>query len=86
MGMNVNVVKITQTNSRMLILTKANSFLVLYIFYLKIANIDYIISPEARGFLFGCPVANKLNIGDKIEIIVPKQIETINFEIEKGTV
>lgn len=26
-------------------------------------NIDYIISPEARGFLFGCPVANKLNIG-----------------------
>jgi hypothetical protein len=43
-GMNVNVVKITQTNNRMLILTKANSFLVLYIFYLKIANIDYIIS------------------------------------------
>ena len=26
-------------------------------------NIDYIISPEARGFLFGCPVANKTNIG-----------------------
>ena len=26
-------------------------------------NIDYIISPEARGFLFGCPVANKLNVG-----------------------
>ena len=26
-------------------------------------NIDYIISPEARGFLFGCPVASKLNIG-----------------------
>ena len=26
-------------------------------------NIDYIISPEARGFLFGCPVANELNIG-----------------------
>ena len=26
-------------------------------------NVDYIISPEARGFLFGCPVASKLNIG-----------------------
>ena len=26
-------------------------------------KVDYIISPEARGFLFGCPVANKLNVG-----------------------
>ena len=26
-------------------------------------DIDYIISPEARGFLFGCAVANKLDIG-----------------------
>ena len=30
---------------------------------LKDKNIDYIISPEARGFLFGCPVAYKLNVG-----------------------
>ena len=30
---------------------------------IRYKNIDYIISPEARGFLFGCPVANKLNIG-----------------------
>ena len=30
---------------------------------IKDKNIDYIISPEARGFLFGCPVASKLNIG-----------------------
>ena len=28
-------------------------------------------------------IKNKLNIGDKIEIIVPNQIETVNFEIEK---
>ena len=27
-------------------------------------------------------IKNKLNIGDKIEIIVPNQIETVNFEIE----
>ena len=26
-------------------------------------NVDYIISPESRGFLFGCPVAERLNIG-----------------------
>ena len=25
---------------------------------IKDKNIDYIISPEARGFLFGCPVAS----------------------------
>jgi len=30
---------------------------------LRDKKIDYIIAPEARGFLFGCPVANKLNIG-----------------------
>lgn len=28
-------------------------------------------------------VKNKLNIGDKLEIIVPNQIETVNFEINK---
>lgn len=28
-------------------------------------------------------IKNKLNVGDKIEIIVPNQIETVNFEIEK---
>ncbi len=30
---------------------------------IKDKNIDYIVSPEARGFLFGSGVANKLNIG-----------------------
>lgn len=30
---------------------------------LKNRDIDYIIAPEARGFLFGAPVANVLNIG-----------------------
>ena len=30
---------------------------------LKDKNIDYIVAPEARGFLFGTAIANKLNIG-----------------------
>lgn len=30
---------------------------------IKDKNIDYILAPEARGFLFGSSVANKLNIG-----------------------
>ena len=49
-------------------------------------NIDYIISPEARGFLFGCPIANKLNIGfipvRKKEKMPPTTVE-VGFEYEK---
>ena len=30
---------------------------------LKDKNIDYIVVPEARGFLFGTAIANELNIG-----------------------
>lgn len=49
-------------------------------------NIDYIISPEARGFLFGCAVANKLNIGfipvRKKGKMPPTTVE-ISFEYEK---
>ena len=35
----------------------------LFVNYLKDKQIDYIVAPEARGFLFGTAVANKLNIG-----------------------
>ena len=35
----------------------------LFVDFLKDKNIDYIVAPEARGFLFGTSVANKLNIG-----------------------
>ena len=49
-------------------------------------NIDYIISPEARGFLFGCPVASKLNIGfipvRKKGKMPPTTVE-FGFEYEK---
>lgn len=54
----------------------------------KIQNkdIDYIISPEARGFLFGCPVANKLNLGfipvRKKGKMPPTTVEK-SFEYEK---
>lgn len=30
---------------------------------IKNKEIDYIVAPEARGFLFGAAIANKLNIG-----------------------
>ena len=30
---------------------------------IKNKNVDYVVSPEARGFLFGSAIANKLKIG-----------------------
>lgn len=35
----------------------------LFVDFLKDKKIDYIVAPEARGFLFGTSVANELNIG-----------------------
>ena len=35
----------------------------LFIDRVKDRKIDYVVSPEARGFLFGCPVATTMNIG-----------------------
>lgn len=49
-------------------------------------KVDYIISPEARGFVFGCPVANQLNVGfipvRKKGKLAPTTVET-QFEYEK---
>lgn len=49
-------------------------------------KVDYIVSPEARGFLFGCPVATKMNIGfipaRKKGKLPPSTIIT-DFEYEK---
>ena len=53
---------------------------------LKDKNIDYIVAPEARGFLFGSAIASKLNIGlipvRKIGK-VPKTSVEVNFDYEK---
>lgn len=31
--------------------------------YAKEQQVDVVVGPEARGFLFGCPVANQLGVG-----------------------
>ena len=58
----------------------------LFVEQIKEDKIDYIISPEARGFLFGCPVANKLNVGfipvRKKGKLAPTTVEA-QFEYEK---
>ena len=58
----------------------------LFVEEIRDKNIDYIISPEARGFLFGCPVANRLNVGfipvRKKGKLAPTTVEA-QFEYEK---
>lgn len=56
---------------------------------IKEKNIDYIIAPEARGFLFATPVAERLNIGcipiRKKGKLPPNVIEkTLEYQKEYG--
>ena len=53
---------------------------------LKNKNIDYIVAPEARGFLFGSSIANELNVGlvpvRKKGKLSPSTVE-VQFDYEK---
>lgn len=57
-----------------------------FVEFLKDKKIDYIVAPEARGFLFGTAVANELNIGcipvRKKGKLPPTTVE-LQFEYEK---
>ena len=53
---------------------------------LKEKRIDYIVMPEARGFLFGSAIANKLNIGCipvRKKGKLPPSTVAMQFEYEK---
>lgn len=56
--------------------------------FAKSKGANVIVGPEARGFIFGCPVATKLNIGF-VPVRKPGKLprETINeeYELEYGT-
>lgn len=56
---------------------------------IKDKNIDYIVGPEARGFIFGTPLAYKLNVGfipvRKKGKLAPTTVEkTFEYEKEYG--
>ena len=57
-----------------------------FVEYLKEKEVDYIVAPEARGFLFGTAVANELNVGcipvRKKGKLPPSTVE-IQIEYEK---
>src|SRR6056297_2721351 len=54
-----------------------------FIEYAKEVDADVIVGPEARGFIFGCPVATELSLGF-IPIRKPGKLprEAIDFEYE----
>lgn len=60
-----------------------------FVEYLREKEIDYIVAPEARGFLFGTAVANELNVGcipvRKKGKLPPSTVEIqIQYEKEYG--
>ena len=56
--------------------------------YLKDKNIDVIVGPEARGFLFGTPVAYELGIGFvpvRKKGKLPSETIEVEYQLEYGT-
>ena len=63
---------------------------VINVFYEKLRNekIDKIIGIESRGFIFGAPLAYKLNVGFvpiRKKGKLPGEIISVNYDLEYGT-
>jgi len=55
--------------------------------YAKDKNVDVVCGPEARGFLFGCPVALKLGAGFvpvRKPGKLPREVVSKSYELEYG--
>ena len=56
--------------------------------YYKISEIDYVAAVEARGFIFGTAVANRLGVGFvpiRKKGKLPGQVQSITYDLEYGT-
>lgn len=56
--------------------------------YVKEIGADYIVSPESRGFIFGCPVATNLGIGFvpvRKKGKLPRETISVKYELEYGS-
>ena len=56
--------------------------------YGKKVNADIVIGPEARGFLFGCPVAYGLNVGFapiRKPGKLPRETVNVSYDLEYGS-
>ena len=59
-----------------------------FVEYLKDKNIDVVVGPEARGFLFGAPVASGLGVGFvpvRKQGKLPADTIQVEYELEYGT-
>ena len=55
--------------------------------YAKEKGATAIVGPEARGFMFGCPVANELSLGfvpARKPGKLPREVLTIDYSLEYG--
>jgi len=56
--------------------------------FAKAQNADIIVGPEARGFIFGCPVATELGIGFapvRKPGKLPRETVDFNYDLEYGS-
>lgn len=56
--------------------------------FAKIVGADVIVGPEARGFIFGCPVASELEIGFapvRKPGKLPRESVTVSYDLEYGS-
>ena len=56
--------------------------------YAKKLNVDVIVGPESRGFIFGCPVAYSLNVGFvpvRKPGKLPRETVSAEYALEYGT-
>ncbi|MCR8613207.1 MAG: adenine phosphoribosyltransferase [Mycoplasma sp.] len=59
----------------------------LFVEYAKKLNVDLIIGPEARGFIFGCPIATEMEIGFvpvRKPNKLPRETVEVEYELEYG--
>ena len=55
--------------------------------FAKEVNADVIVGPESRGFIFGCPIANKLKIGFvpvRKPNKLPRETISVSYDLEYG--
>lgn len=56
--------------------------------FTKKINADIIVGPDARGFIFGCPVATKLGIGFipvRKPNKLPREVISYSYDLEYGS-
>jgi len=60
----------------------------LFVEFTKEIDADVVVGPDARGFIFGCPVATQLGLGFipiRKPNKLPREVTSFSYELEYGT-